>query len=113
MSSDKIRLVLACMLAVMADLLQVILFPLMFEGFLSPLNDIIDFAVAALMTMLLGWHWVFLPSAVGKLVPGVDIAPFWTAAVFWVLVRGKKKEEQPPLAPPHDGPNLELRQLKQ
>src|SRR5476651_1337173 len=110
MRADKLRLVLACTLAVAADLLQVVLFPILFEGFLSPLNDIIDFAVAALMTSLLGWHWVFLPSALGKLIPGMDMAPFWTAAVFWVLVRGKKKEES--LAPP-DAPKLELRQLKQ
>jgi hypothetical protein len=111
MNSSKPRFVLACMLAVVADLFQIIFFPVMFEGFLSPLNDIVDFAVAGMMTWLLGWHWVFLPSAVGKLIPGVDIAPFWTAAVFWVLVRGKKNEQ--PLAQPHEGPKLELRQLKQ
>jgi hypothetical protein len=30
---------------------------------------------------LLGWQWEFLPSFLGKFVPGVDLVPFWTLAV--------------------------------
>ena len=33
------------------------------------------------MIHLLGWHWEFLPSFFAKLVPGVDLVPFWTMAV--------------------------------
>ena len=97
MRITKLNLIIAGILAVLADLLQVALFPIMLEGAFSPLDDMVDFVVAAAMTGLLGWHWVFLPTAVGKLVPGMDMAPLWTVAVFWVAVRGKKQElRQPP-----------------
>jgi hypothetical protein len=33
------------------------------------------------MVYLLGMHWEFLPSFLGKLVPGVDLVPFWSLAV--------------------------------
>ena len=71
----------AMMLAVLADALQIVVFPLFVEGALSPADDILDFAVGALMVQLLGWHWEFLPSFFAKLVPGVDLVPFWTLAV--------------------------------
>jgi hypothetical protein len=42
------------------------------------------------MVYLLGWQWEFLPSFFGKLVPGVDLAPFWTLAVFNVYRKSKR-----------------------
>jgi hypothetical protein len=39
---------------------------------------------------LLGWHWEFLPSFLAKLVPGVDLVPFWTIAVVNVYRKAKK-----------------------
>ncbi|MFZ1930281.1 MAG: hypothetical protein WAU50_14180, partial [Candidatus Sulfotelmatobacter sp.] len=68
----------AMMLAVVADAVQIIIFPFFVEGAASPADDIIDFGVGALMVHLLGWHWEFLPSFLGKLVPGVDLVPLWT-----------------------------------
>jgi hypothetical protein len=41
------------------------------------------------MVWLVGWHWAFLPSFVAELVPGLDIFPSWTAAV-WFATRGRK-----------------------
>ena len=61
----------AMMLAVLADALQIVVFPLFVENALSPADDILDFAVGALMVQLLGWHWGFLPSFFAKLVPVV------------------------------------------
>jgi hypothetical protein len=78
------------LLAVAADALQVIVFPLFLEGALSPLDDVLDFAVAAALVNLLGWHWEFLPSFVGKLVPGADLVPFWTLAVVNVYRKWKQ-----------------------
>ena len=41
------------------------------------------------MVRLLGWHWEFLPSFFAKLVPGVDLVPFWTIAVANVYRKTK------------------------
>jgi hypothetical protein len=79
----------AMMLAVIADALQIIVFPLFVEGALSPADDVLDFGVGALMIHLLGWHWEFLPSFLAKLVPGVDLVPCWTLAVANVYRKSK------------------------
>ena len=68
-------------LAVMADALQIVVFPLFVEGALSPVDDLLDFGIAAVLVRLLGWHWEFLPSFLAELVPGVDLVPFGTLAV--------------------------------
>jgi hypothetical protein len=80
----------AMVLAVIADALQIVVFPLFVEGALSPADDILDFGVAAVLINLLGWHWEFLPSFLAKLVPGVDLVPFWTMAVANVYRKSKQ-----------------------
>jgi hypothetical protein len=77
-------------LAIMADALQIAVFPLFLEGALSPADDILDFGIAAVLVHLLGWHWEFLPSFFAKLVPGVDLVPFWTMAVANVYRKSKQ-----------------------
>jgi hypothetical protein len=91
---------MALLLAIAADAFQLIAFPLFFEGALSPLDDVVDFAVAAVLVNLLGWHWEFLPSFLGKLVPGADLVPFWTLAV--VNVYRKWKQIPVPTEGPHE-----------
>jgi hypothetical protein len=80
----------AMMLAIVADALQIVVFPFFVEGALSPADDILDFGVGAMMIHLLGWHWEFLPSFLAKLVPGVDLVPFWTMAVANVYRKSKQ-----------------------
>ena len=80
----------AMVLAILADALQIIVFPAFVEGALSPADDILDFGIAALLINLLGWHWEFLPSFLGKLVPGVDFVPLWTMAVANVYRKSKQ-----------------------
>src|ERR1700732_1251682 len=80
----------AMILAIIADALQIAIFPLFVEGALSPAEDVLDFGVGALMVHLLGWHWEFLPSFFAKLVPGVDLVPFWTLAVANVYRKSKR-----------------------
>ena len=89
-------------LAIIADALQIVLFPVFVEGALSPADDVLDFGIAALMVNLLGWHWEFLPSFLAKLVPGVDLVPLWTLAV--ANVYRKSKAIAVPTAQPHDPP---------
>jgi hypothetical protein len=95
----------AMLLAIAADVLQLAVFPLFVEGALSPADDILDLGMAALLTNLLGWHWEFLPSFFAKLVPGVDLVPFWTIAVVNVWRKAKQEADaQKPLEqlpPPH------------
>src|ERR1700730_8660300 len=80
----------AMVLAVIADVLQIIIFPLLVEGALSPADDVLDLVIGAMMLRLLGWHWEFLPTFVAKLVPGVDLVPFWTMAVANVYRKSKR-----------------------
>jgi hypothetical protein len=80
----------AMVLAIIADALQIVIFPVFVEGALSPAADILDFGIAALLASLLGWHWEFLPSFFAKLVPGVDLIPFWTMAVVNVYRKSKR-----------------------
>jgi hypothetical protein len=79
----------AMVLAIVADALQLIVFPLFVEGAMSPADDLLDLGVGAAMIRLLGWHWEFLPSFLAKLVPGVDLVPFWTMAVASVWRKAK------------------------
>lgn len=95
----------AMILAIAADALQLVVFPMFAEGALSPADDLLDLGMAAVMVRLLGWHWEFLPSFVAKLIPGVDLVPFWTIAVASVWRKAKQEAdlaaEKHPLLPEH------------
>jgi len=80
---------LAMLLAILADALQIIIFPAFLAGALSPADDLLDLGIAAMMVRLLGWHWEFLPSFFAKLVPAADLVPFWTIAVASVWRKAK------------------------
>src|SRR5271165_4251744 len=80
----------AMVLAIIADALQIVVFPLFVGGAASPADDVLDFGVGAAMIHLLGWHWEFLPSFLAKLVPGVDLVPCWTIAVANVYRKAKR-----------------------
>jgi hypothetical protein len=54
----------------------------------SPADSVLDLIVAFVMIRLLGWHWAFLPTAAAKLIPGADLFPTWTTAV-WFVTRQK------------------------
>jgi hypothetical protein len=84
------RLKAAMALAVLADAFQLIVFPLFVEGAASPADDVLDLVIGAAMVGLLGWQWEFLPSFVGKFVPGVDLVPFWTLAVANVYRKSRR-----------------------
>jgi hypothetical protein len=80
----------AMALAIIADALQVIVFPLFVQGGASPADDILDLGIGVVLVQLLGWHWEFLPSFFAKLVPGVDLVPFWTMTVANVYRKSKR-----------------------
>jgi hypothetical protein len=84
----------AMVLAIIADAVQIIVFPVFVEGAISPADDVLDFGIGAMMVHLLGWHWEFLPSFLAKLVPGVDLVPLWTLAVANVYRKSKRIAEK-------------------
>ncbi|MGO9825639.1 MAG: hypothetical protein ACLPMG_10260, partial [Terriglobales bacterium] len=93
----------AWIVALAADVLQIAAFPLFAEGALSPADSVLDLIVGLVMIRLLGWHWAFLPSAAAKLIPGADLFPTWTAAV-WFVTRNKVQAGEQEVLPPGPAP---------
>jgi len=85
----KVRL--AWTVALAADALQIAALPLFAEGALSPADSVLDVLVGIILVRLLGWHWAFLPTLAAELIPGLDLFPTWTAAV-WFVTRQKGTE---------------------
>ena len=78
---------IAWIVAIVADAVQWAVLPLFAAGAVSPVNDVLDVVVGIVLIRLLGWHWAFLPAFVAELLPGVDLVPTWTFAV-WLTGRG-------------------------
>ncbi len=95
------RLLAAWGVALAADAIQAVLFPFFIVGALEGPDAVVDMLAGGLLTWLCGWHWVFLPTFAVELIPGVDLAPTWLAAMGWVTGRQlmKKPGEMAPLAP--------------
>ncbi len=89
------RMKAALLLAVLADIVQLVLFPIFLAGAESPADDIIDASMAGILSWLLGWHWEFLPSFAGKLIPFVDFVPLWTLAVANVYRKSRPRKIDP------------------
>lgn len=93
----------AWMIAMAADALQLAAFPLFAEGGVSPLDGVLDVVVAFMLIRLLGWHWAFLPTLAMEALPGMDLFPTWTAAVYFVT-RDRLKTAEPVVLPPGPAP---------
>jgi hypothetical protein len=89
------RMKAALGLAIIADIVQVVLFPIFLEGAYSPYDDMVDASMAGVLSWLLGWHWEFLPTFAGKLIPGVDLVPLWTLAVANVYRKSRPRKIYP------------------
>ena len=81
--------------------------PLFAGGAPTVFDAVLDVAVGAAMVALVGWHWAFLPTFAVELLPGVDLVPTWTLAVFLVTRRrgsggssAPSAGSEPPLLPP-------------
>ncbi len=82
------RIRAARIVAIVADVVEISIFPMFFEGVLSPANDVLDIVVAASLFLLLGWHWAFLPAFAAEMVPFLSLVPTWTGAVM-LATRGQ------------------------
>jgi hypothetical protein len=106
----------AWFVAILADAIQLVGMPLFAEGGLSPLDSALDVIVGAILIKLLGWHWAFLPTFAAELVPGLDLFPTWTAAVFFatrqlnsapepeVIEQNRKRTTEPEILDPGPAP---------
>jgi len=98
----KGRIIRAFAVAVAVDALQLPANLAFLTGFLAvpaELADVgLDVAAAALISRLIGFHWVFLPSLLVEAVPGIDLCPTWVAAVAYVVWQRKRKERTLPSA---------------
>jgi hypothetical protein len=86
---SKRQLVLAIAIAGISDVLCA------FLTLAPPLIWTVDLATAALLFMVLGWHWLLLPGLVMEAIPGLGVIPFWLlvvgAIVVWGTARPKVK----------------------
>jgi hypothetical protein len=94
---------LALAVAIAADALQIAAFPFFAEGGMSPADSLLDLMVAFALIRLLGWHWAFLPTLATELIPGADLFPTWTAAV-WFVTRQKVHSGEQEVLPPGPAP---------
>jgi hypothetical protein len=68
--------------ALIADVVQLALFPLFAEGALSPFQDTLDVLVALTLLVTVGFRWRALLAFGVELVPGLALFPTWTAMVL-------------------------------
>ncbi len=92
----RTRIVLAQIIAVMADGSQLILGPF---GWAFG-DQAIDCAAMALTSWLIGFHWLLLPTFVTELIPLLDDLPTWTACTLAVIALRKREPRK--LPPPEN-----------
>lgn len=85
------RIVLALGIAVAADGFQ---FLLNAFGWAGP-DQIIDVVTMILISWLIGFHILLLPTFVVELIPVLDDLPTWIACTSAVIVLRKRDQRQP------------------
>src|SRR5437016_11708364 len=88
--------------AVATDALQLLLGPV---GW-SFADEILDVVAMILISRLIGFHALLLPTFILELVPLADLLPTWTASVALVLSIRKRQAPEP--APPGNGPVIDV-----
>ena len=101
LKSPELRLAWA--IAMAADAVQLAGLPFFVEGAVSPADSLLDLVVGYMLIRLLGWHWAFLPTIAVELIPGADLFPTWTAAV-WYVTRERVRAGEPEILPPGPAP---------
>jgi hypothetical protein len=75
-------------IALAADAVQIVFFPLFAGGAPEGADAVMDVCVAALLCWLCGFHAAFLPTFIGEALPTLDLFPSWTLAVLFVTRKG-------------------------
>jgi hypothetical protein len=93
------RIIGAFAIAIIADLIQFPITAVEATGLFTIPGELADFVVDCFVmgatTVLLGFHWMLLPSLLVEIVPGLDLIPTWTGCVAFVVWQRKKQQAQP------------------
>jgi hypothetical protein len=98
----RTRIILALAVAVFADGLQLLLGPL---GWVF-VDQTIDCVARVLVSWVIGFHILLLPTFVIELVPVLEDLPTWTACTAAVIAL--RRREQRPTPPPPEKPAIEI-----
>ena len=88
------REALALIIAIAADAIQWLVLPIFAEGGLSPADAGLDVATFAVLTGLLGFSPLLLPTVVVELLPMADLAPAWSIAVVAIIWRRRSAQRK-------------------
>ena len=98
----KNRILAAYAVAIIADLIELPITAAETTVVAAPAAEgfafVVDAIVFGIMTKLLGFHWLLLPSFFVEVVPGLDLLPTWIGCVFYV-VRQRRKAQNMNLPP--------------
>jgi hypothetical protein len=105
------RRALALTVALIADALQVVLWPAFAGGVVSPFDDVLDAVVALILLVTLGFSARLALALCMELVPGADMFPTWTAVVLSVPVLEQEPAQERGREPARDSAAYELKPL--
>ena len=93
------RRAVALTVAILADAVQLVLWPTLAGRAASPFDDVLDAVVAVILLGTLGFSGR-LALAIGmELVPGADLFPTWSAVVLTIPCSKKAEATSPPPRP--------------
>jgi hypothetical protein len=81
----------------LTDLLEIVVFPLFWQGGASPLDLALDVLTAGALWLILGFKARLLLGFVLELVPGLTLFPTWTALVLSIPSEGAAAEPGAPM----------------
>jgi hypothetical protein len=90
--------------AVLTDVAQFAIGPL---GWMFA-DEILDVIAMIVITRLIGFHPLLLPTFVLELVPVADLLPTWTGCVALVTMLRRKQGESAAPPPIQDGPVIDV-----
>ena len=101
----RTRVIVALAIAVIADGLQFLLGPL---GWVL-IDQAIDVVTMVLVSWVIGFHWLLLPTFAVELIPIADELPTWIACVAAVVALRRHEEKVAPNPPaPPDKPVIDV-----
>ncbi len=87
------RLVLAFVIAGLADALSIVLV------LATPVQWVVDLATAVSLFLVLGRNWILLPGLVMEAIPGLYVFPFWVLVVV-AIAAGRAIRPKPDVRGP-------------
>ena len=90
------RRAVALTVAVLADAVQIVLWPAFAGGAASPFDDALDAAVALVLLGTLGFSGRLALALAMELVPGADLFPTWSAVVLSIPVTHEEEAAPSP-----------------